>query len=538
MTTSIMPSDAPPLENIKARSTDGLARKFLLGILGKLKRGKITIIDGPIRYVFGQSSSAYPLEAVINVYHPRFYSKAVLGGSIGTAEAYMNGLWSADDLTTALRVMAINRHSFERLDEGWSTVSAPLHKIRHFLRKNTRSGSRKNIVAHYDLGNDFYHLFLDDTLTYSCGIFESDDSSMQDASLAKYERICRKLELGPGDNVIEIGSGWGGFAIYAAQNYGCRVTTTTISDQQAELAQQRIAGSGVADRIDLVKKDYRDLKGTYSKLVSIEMIEAVGHHYLDDFFRSCSQLLKPDGMMLLQAITIADQVYERHKHSVDFIKRYIDLMSRYKMNTFHWHLTDDQGWRIEIERYPKLTEIGSRRAESPKPGARDEGDGTPYGGFYTQEEIREVVAYAAERFVTIVPEIEMPGHCKAALAAYPDLSCTRERGEVETQWGVFEDVFCAGSTGTLEFLENVLTEVVEARERDIVVICRSGKRSVLAADVMQKMGYSRVRSLKTGLRGWSDYEQEMVDADGQPVDEDTAIEYFTPRLRPEQLSRK
>jgi cyclopropane-fatty-acyl-phospholipid synthase len=323
MTTSIIPSDSPALENIQSRPTDGLARKFLFGILQKLKRGKITVLEGSHRHVFGQTSSAYPLEAVINVYHPRFYSKAILGGSIGTAEAYMIGLWSADDLTTALRIMALNRDSFERLDKGWSKISAPLQRIGHFVRKNTRRGSRKNIVAHYDLGNDFYRLFLDDTLTYSCGIFESENSSMQDASLAKYERICRKLELGPGDDVIEIGSGWGGFAIYAAQHFGCRVTTTTISDQQFKLAQQRIADYGVGDRIELVMKDYRDLKGQYSKLVSIEMIEAVGHHYLDAYFKSCSRLLKPDGMMLLQAITIIDQVFERHKRSVDFIKRYI-----------------------------------------------------------------------------------------------------------------------------------------------------------------------------------------------------------------------
>ena len=323
MTTSILPSDAPALENIQSRPTDGLARKFLFGILRKLKRGKITILEGPHRHVFGQSSSAYPLEAVINVYHPRFYSKAVLGGSIGSAEAYMNGLWSADDLTTALRIMALNRDSFERLDKGWSKVSAPFHKIWHFLRKNTQSGSRKNITAHYDLGNDFYRLFLDETLTYSCGIFDRNGSSMRDASIAKYERICQKLELGPDDDVIEIGSGWGGFAIYAAQNYGCRITTTTISDQQFKLAKQRIADSGAADRINLVMKDYRDLNGKYDKLVSIEMIEAVGHHYLEAYFRSCSRLLKPDGMMLLQAITIADQVFERHKRAVDFIKRYI-----------------------------------------------------------------------------------------------------------------------------------------------------------------------------------------------------------------------
>lgn len=323
MNASIIPSDAPAIENIRTRPIDGPARRFILGLLGKLKRGQITILDGPHRHVFGKSSTAFPLEAVVKVHHPRFYSKTVLGGSIGCAEAYMSGLWSTDDLTSALRIMALNRDIFERMDKGWSRLSAPLHKIWHFLRKNTQRGSRKNIAAHYDLGNDFYRLFLDETMTYSCGIFNRDGGSLRDASIAKYERICRKLDLGPHDHVIEIGSGWGGFAVYAVQNYGCRVTTTTISDQQFKLAKERIADSGVADRIDLVLKDYRDLKGTYDKLVSIEMIEAVGHHYLEAYFRTCSRLLKEDGLMLLQAITIADQVFERHKRSVDFIKRYI-----------------------------------------------------------------------------------------------------------------------------------------------------------------------------------------------------------------------
>lgn len=323
MTEMIAPSEAPALENIQVRPTDGLARKFLFKILQRLERGKITICDGPQRHVFGQTSAEFPLEAVITVHHPRFYSKAVAGGSIGSAEAYMSGLWSADDLTTALRIMALNRDSFERMDMGWSMVSAPVHKLWHSLRKNTRRGSRKNIIAHYDLGNDFYRLFLDETLTYSCGIFEHEGSSMRDASIAKYDRICKKLQLSPDDRLIEIGAGWGSFAIYAAQNYGCRVTTTTISDQQFKLAKQRIADSGMTDRIDLVLKDYRELNGKFDKLVSIEMIEAVGHHYLDAYFRVCSRLLKEDGMLLLQAITIADQLFERHRHSVDFIKRYI-----------------------------------------------------------------------------------------------------------------------------------------------------------------------------------------------------------------------
>jgi cyclopropane-fatty-acyl-phospholipid synthase len=184
-------------------------------------------------------------------------------------------------------------------------------------------GSKENIVVHYDLGNDFYRLFLDKTLTYSCGIFENENSTLEDASIAKYDRICRKLQLCPEDHVIEIGSGWGGFSIHAAKNYGCRVTTTTISDEQYDLAEKRIAASGVSHRIQLLRKDYRHLGGKFDKLVSIEMIEAVGHHYLDSFFQICSRLLKANGMMILQAITIVDQMFDAHKRSVDFSKRYI-----------------------------------------------------------------------------------------------------------------------------------------------------------------------------------------------------------------------
>jgi cyclopropane-fatty-acyl-phospholipid synthase len=193
----------------------------------------------------------------------------------------------------------------------------------HFLNKNTRRGSRENILVHYDLGDDFYKLFLDETLTYSCGIFETEDSSLKDASDAKYDRICQKLRLGGGDHVLEIGTGWGGFAIHAARHYDCRVTTTTISDNQHQLAAQRFADAGLTDKITLLKQDYRDLSGRFDKLVSIEMIEAVGHHFLDTFFRVCSERLKPDGIFLLQAITIRDQVFEKHKRSVDFIKRFI-----------------------------------------------------------------------------------------------------------------------------------------------------------------------------------------------------------------------
>jgi cyclopropane-fatty-acyl-phospholipid synthase len=209
------------------------------------------------------------------------------------------------------------------METGLARFATPLYKFFHFLRSNTEKGSRANIAAHYDLGNDFYELFLDESLTYSCGIFEQQDNTLLEASLAKYDRICKKLQLTQEDHVIEIGSGWGGFAIYAAENYGCRITTTTISKAQYGLARERVHQAGVADRVDLLLQDYRNLRGTYDKLVSIEMIEAVGHQYLDTFFRACSSLLKEDGVMLLQAITIADQVFDRHKRSVDFIKRYI-----------------------------------------------------------------------------------------------------------------------------------------------------------------------------------------------------------------------
>jgi cyclopropane-fatty-acyl-phospholipid synthase len=198
-----------------------------------------------------------------------------------------------------------------------------LHKLFHLLHKDTRRGSLINIAAHYDLGNEFYGLFLDETMTYSCGIFERPESTLQEASLAKCERICRKLDLGPQDHVLEIGTGWGGFAVYAASRYGCRVTTTTISKAQHDAALERVRNAGLTERVTLLFKDYRDLSGKFDKLVSIEMIEAVGHHYLNTFFRCCSNLLSERGTMLLQSITIEDQAFERHTRQVDFIKRYI-----------------------------------------------------------------------------------------------------------------------------------------------------------------------------------------------------------------------
>ncbi len=321
MTESIVPAKAPAI--LAQRSIDRISRRIFLALLEKITKGKITLIENDRHYRFGQRSPTSDLSARIHVEHPRFYTHMVFGGSIGAAEAYMAGLWSPDDLTSAIRIVIQNQQVFEEMDRGWARVMEPLHVIYHLLNRNTRCGSRQNIVAHYDLGNDFYALFLDDTMTYSCGIFETDASTLHEASVAKYDRICRKLRLAPGDHLVEIGTGWGGFALHAVLNYGVRVTTTTISDQQYQYAQTRFKSAGADDRIRLLKQDYRDLTGRYDKLVSIEMIEAVGHQYLPVFFKSCSRLLKDDGIMALQAITISDQAFERHKRSVDFIKRYI-----------------------------------------------------------------------------------------------------------------------------------------------------------------------------------------------------------------------
>jgi cyclopropane-fatty-acyl-phospholipid synthase len=323
MTNSIVPAEASAIEQTQPRLFDQLAKKLLFRLLSGLRRGELTIIDGSVRRTFGEKSDRFPLEATITIHHPRFYSSIVFGGSVGASEAFMAGQWSTDDLTTVVRITILNREVFEGMEKGLAKLTAPLHMFVHRLRGNTRKGSRLNIAAHYDLGNDFYKLFLDETLTYSCNIFECHDSTLKEASLAKYHRICQKLELSSQDHVVEIGSGWGGFAIYAAQKCGCRITTTTISSAQHDLVKERIDKAGVAHRVELLLEDYRDLKGKYDKLVSIEMIEAVGHQYFNTFFRSCSKLLKEDGMMLLQAITMTDQVFDRHKRNVDFIKRYI-----------------------------------------------------------------------------------------------------------------------------------------------------------------------------------------------------------------------
>jgi len=322
MTDFIIPAEAPDLDELKAGKLDRFARLTVLSILNNLKFGRIRIIEDHDQHNFGNDADS-KLQASILIHHPSFYNRILFSGSIGAAEAYMEGLWSADNLTTVMRIIAINQPVFAEMETGLARLTAPIYKAYHWARKNTRVGSRKNILAHYDLGNSFYKLFLDPTMTYSCGIFESELSTMEEASVAKYDRICRKLQLGPGDRVVEIGTGWGGFALHAVQNYNVHVTTTTISDEQHRFAAEQFKKAGIQDRVTLLKEDYRNLKGQFDKLVSIEMIEAVGHQYFNTFFRACSQLLHDKGMMLLQAITIRDQEFQPYIHSVDFIKRYI-----------------------------------------------------------------------------------------------------------------------------------------------------------------------------------------------------------------------
>ena len=299
------------------------ARRILFSLLERVVHGQIVVNDGQEQDVFGSTSPDTQVRAVVTVHDPRLYPAVAFGGSIGSGEAYMAGYWDCDDLTALFRIVAKNKDVIDNIELGWSRIKAPFYKLFARVRRNSRQGSRKNIAEHYDLGNDFYSLFLDDTMAYSCGIFENSSSRLKDASVAKFDRICRKLSIGPNDHVLEIGTGWGGFALHAASRYGCRVTTTTISENQFAYARQRICDAGLSEKVTILKKDYRDLTGRFDKLVSIEMIEAVGHAYLDAFFKCCSDRLKENGMMLLQAITLPDQSYDLQLKTVDFIKRYI-----------------------------------------------------------------------------------------------------------------------------------------------------------------------------------------------------------------------
>lgn len=323
MKSSIVPTmDAIEVRAERGSALERFARRSLLAALARLREGELRIIDGEGEHAFG-SRDGCPLIATIRVADPGFYADIAFGGSVGAGESYIRGAWSCDDLTALVRIMVRNREVLDGLEGGLAVIRRPLLKLFHALHRNSRGGSARNIAAHYDLGNDLYALMLDETMAYSCGIFEHADSSLADASRAKFDAACRRLALGPADHLLEIGTGWGGLALHAARHYGCRVTTTTISQAQFELARERIAAAGLGDRITLLLEDYRSLKGRFDKLVSIEMIEAVGAQYLEGYFSRCSSLLEANGAMLLQAITIQDQLYRQALRSVDYIQRYI-----------------------------------------------------------------------------------------------------------------------------------------------------------------------------------------------------------------------
>jgi cyclopropane-fatty-acyl-phospholipid synthase len=298
-----------------------LAKKLVFARLATLREGHLRIREGNQVHEFGNERSG--IEATITVLDQAFYAEIAFGGSVGAGESYMLGHWQAQDLTSLMQLLLRNRHALDAMETGLARFSAPIRIAAHWLHRNTHAGSRRNISAHYDLGNEFFRLFLDETMMYSCALFERPEMTLAQASIAKLDAICRKLALCPQDHVLEIGTGWGGFALYAARHYGCRVTTTTISPSQYELARERVRAAGLENRISVVLEDYRDLTGSYDKLVSIEMIEAIGHQYFGEFFRRCAERLVPGGRMLLQSITIADRHYARARDEVDFIKRYI-----------------------------------------------------------------------------------------------------------------------------------------------------------------------------------------------------------------------
>ena len=297
-----------------------LYKKIIHQRLSQIKDAHIIINDGISINKYGKPGN---LSAKINILDTVFYKNIILGGTIGASESFIRGEWSSPNLTNVIRVLARNTEAQDKLENLFTLLSQPFLKVMHKLNENSVRGSKKNISRHYDLSNDFFSLFLDKNMMYSSAIYKSRKTSLEDASTNKLDVICKKLNLKKTDHVIEIGTGWGGFAIYAAKNYGCKVTTTTISIEQYKFAKQKIKEAGLGKKIKVLLKDYRLLKGQYDKLVSIEMIEAVGYQFYDEYFKIIGQLLKNDGEALIQAITIKDQRYSKAIQSVDFIQKYI-----------------------------------------------------------------------------------------------------------------------------------------------------------------------------------------------------------------------
>lgn len=300
---------------------DKICRNLMLSYLAKLQQGCIELVEDHDKQLLGDPQA--DLRVTLTIVDPAFYQKLVLGGSVGAGESYIEGHWRTDNLTALVQIFARNMTLLDQLESGWARISKPALKLLNWRNRNSKAQSKKNISAHYDLGNSMYQLFLDQSMMYSSAIYPSAQSTLAEAQQYKLKLICDRLQLKASDHLMEIGTGWGSLAIFAAKNYGCRVTTTTISREQYDYAKTQIAAAGLEQQITLLFQDYRELTGQYDKLVSIEMIEAVGHEYLDGYFAKCSSLLKADGLMLLQAITIADQRYEFYRREVDFIKKFV-----------------------------------------------------------------------------------------------------------------------------------------------------------------------------------------------------------------------
>lgn len=323
MNRSIVPLPSNLMADENTGLISRLARKLVYQQLCKIKKGEIVLRENHTETYFGEVTEDFPVRVYIDVIHPSIYTDVAFGGSSGSGEAYMKGSWSCSDLLGLVRIFLRNRDVMDSMDYGVMRLKGPIHKLMHLFNRNTRTGSKKNISAHYDIGNDLFKLFLDDTMMYSSAYYKNPGMSLHEAAIAKLDLVCKKLDLTPRDHLLEIGTGWGGLAVHAARNYGCKVTTTTISEEQFQLAVEKVKQESLDDRITVIKQDYRDLDGQYDKLVSIEMIEAIGHQYMSTYFEKCSSLLKPDGMMLIQAITIKDQLYTSALKDVDFIKKYI-----------------------------------------------------------------------------------------------------------------------------------------------------------------------------------------------------------------------
>jgi cyclopropane-fatty-acyl-phospholipid synthase len=349
MNRSIIPLPSNLITEQNSGLLTRVARKLVHNQLARITRGEIVVRENHNEYYFGKVSDDFPVRVYIDVVHPSIYQDVAFGGSPGSGEAYMKGSWQCSDLLGLVRIFLRNRDVLDTMDYGLTRLKAPIHKLMHVFSRNTRMGSKKNISAHYDIGNDLFRLFLDDTMMYSSAYYKNPEMTLDQAALAKLDLVCQKLDLKPDDHLLEIGTGWGGLALHAAQNYGCKVTTTTISEEQYQLSLNRVRELGMEHRVSVIKQDYRDLTGQYDKLVSIEMIEAIGHQYMRTYFEKCCSLLKPDGIMLIQAITIKDQLYKTALKDVDFIKKYIfpggflpsiaamsDIISKYTdMKLFH-----------------------------------------------------------------------------------------------------------------------------------------------------------------------------------------------------------